>query len=112
MLYEHGYIEIGDIVLTHAWLKSLLYAGYKFPSLVTSNATTVGLTPIVSPTKNNNSNIQVDIEVANMTTIKKQLPTLANTSNTSTERVETIVISNDKKIKPGNRAQLKKRMRL
>jgi hypothetical protein len=37
LLYERGYIQIGDINLMHAWLQSLIYAGYKFPVMVKRN---------------------------------------------------------------------------
>lgn len=44
MMYEVGYIEIGDIDLIRAWLTSLLSAGYLFP--VPFNAgNTASLTP-------------------------------------------------------------------
>ena len=33
MMYEHDYIQIGDITLMHAWLQSLVFSGYKFPKL-------------------------------------------------------------------------------
>ena len=36
-LYERGYVELGDITLMQAWLTSLLYAGYKFPTIVSSH---------------------------------------------------------------------------
>ena len=34
MLYESGYIEIGDVHLVQSWLHSLLTVGYKFPKIL------------------------------------------------------------------------------
>ena len=34
MLYESGYIEIGDVHLVQSWLHSLLTVGYKFPTVL------------------------------------------------------------------------------
>ena len=110
MLYEHGYIEIGDIVLTHAWLKSLIYAGYKFPSLSTSHITTLKKNILknpstIAPIGRNNSNT----EVANMTIIVKKSPTLKHFPNISTEKTNSL--SNDTETKI-TRRQIQKKMRL
>ena len=110
MLYENGYIEIGDIVLTHAWLKSLIYAGYKFPSLSTSHVTILNKNimkkpSIIAPIGRNNSNA----EVANMTIIVKNLPTLKHLSNISAEKINCLSNGTEKKI---TRRQIKKKLRL
>ena len=34
MLFESGYIEIGDVHLVQAWIASLLTVGYQFPKLL------------------------------------------------------------------------------
>ena len=44
MMYEVGYIEIGDIELIRAWLTSLLSAGYRFP-IPSKAGKTTALTP-------------------------------------------------------------------
>ena len=33
MLFESGYIEVGDVHLVQAWIASLLTVGYQFPKL-------------------------------------------------------------------------------
>lgn len=35
-LYERGFIELGDLKLTQAWIKDLLALGYKFPDITVS----------------------------------------------------------------------------
>ena len=41
MLYESGYIEIGDIHLVQSWLNSLLSVGYKFPKVLSGEGEVV-----------------------------------------------------------------------
>ena len=41
MLYESGYIEIGDIHLVQSWLNSLLSVGYKFPKILSGDGEVV-----------------------------------------------------------------------
>ena len=33
-LYEHGYIELKDVILLQLWIDALLTIGYKFPKLL------------------------------------------------------------------------------
>ena len=40
MMYEHGYLQMGDVRLVQAWLHSLVAAGYKFPPVTAQPAVT------------------------------------------------------------------------
>lgn len=84
MLYEHGYVLMGDIDLTQAWLKSLLSAGYKFPILTPEmvSATKRVITPTIS--KLNTSAISklntTNTPIVNITQLAKVIPTAINGS--------------------------------
>lgn len=94
MMYEAGYIEINDLRLTQAWLRSLLVAGYKFPTEIRPSSQTVVVDPepvtVIAPTPPVVAHNKTAVTPVTAKTTAEITTTAATTTTTTANSTSTV----------------------